>query len=991
MTLIRTRLKLLTLSAIVLLFLQLSACRNREAADPGRSADDPLSTFELVPGFSMELIAGEPLITDPVAMTIDEYGRMYVVEMSGMPLDRSGIGKVILLSDTSHDGKMDKRTVFADSLIMPSGVMRWKNGIIVTDPPLVYYMEDKDGDGRADVREVMLAGFDTSNLEGNVNNPIYGMDNWIYLASSSGIRGGNIHFPDRPRMKLREGNVRFRPDQRLIEPLAGRTQYGHTFDEWGNHFMLNNHYHIFHEVIQSRYLERNPDLVVGRATQLMPDHSEVFSIAENPEYQMLTEIGVFTSACGLTAYTGGAFPEGYNTNVMFVAEPASNILHVDRLIDSGVTYNAKRIFERKEFLASRDPYSRLVNMYVGPDGALYVADFYRQVIEGPEFMSEEVKSRINLYNGNDKGRIYRITAEGAGPAGWTDRLTLGDETNEQLVGYLDNRNSWWRINAQRLLVQRNAGDAVPALGRMAKSNSPVGRIHALWTLQGLNRLSPDLILSALEDPVPGVRINAIKLAEQHLSSDKRLSAALLGMQRDDDPKVRFQLVCALGFLNSPAADSVRLQLLFRDLNDKWMQVAALSANSSQAPSLLEGVLARFDPSVDAYASLVQMLAGIIAKRQGVTAVKQLVRRATAEADSAGFRWRAALLEGLADGLNNRKSGLTGFDNERKLLVRTALENRSAPLRKSARRLLGVTGIPSGEEERAAMQKAEIIGANTGLSQEERAGAIDFIALGDPAAHEAFLKSLVQPRIPVMVQLAAIRTMGRIKGEEVTKYLLEKWPSLTPELRVEAINGFLLSDARVKMLLDKVEAGEINKGSISWHQSVQLRSEGEQMNRARVLLTETDVSRKDVIGQYEEALTMKGNAVNGKKVYQQNCAVCHQMAGKAGRTFGPDLGTVHAWPLADILTNILDPNKSIALGYDLWTVKLNNGTSVQGIISAETPTAITLATAEGEIKNIARDDIESLSTLNMSAMPVDLEQKINKQQMADLLTYLKNVQ
>ena len=179
---------------VIILLTFATGCKDKPVAALSKSEEEALSTFKLLPGFRLELVAAEPLIVDPVAMTIDESGRMYVVEMAGMPLNKTGLGKVILLSDTSSDGKMDKRTVFADSLIMPSGIMRWKKGVIVTDPPKVYYLEDTDANGVADIKNIMLAGFDTSNLEGNVNNPIYGLDNWIYLASSPGIKGGNIHY-----------------------------------------------------------------------------------------------------------------------------------------------------------------------------------------------------------------------------------------------------------------------------------------------------------------------------------------------------------------------------------------------------------------------------------------------------------------------------------------------------------------------------------------------------------------------------------------------------------------------------------------------------------------------------------------------------------------------------------------------------------------------------------------------------------------------------
>src|SRR5665647_91781 len=458
-------------------------CANKVISPFSKKAEAALSTFELEPGFKIELVASEPLIRDPVAMTIDEYGRMYVVEMPGVPFDKSGIGKVLLLTDTNGDGKMDKSTVFADSLILPTGVMRWKKGIIVTDPPNVYYMEDTNGDGKADIKQTMLTGFDTSNLEANVNNPLYGLDNWIYLADLPVGKGNGIFYAnDSNGIRLPESSVRFRPDQHLLESLSGKTQFGQTFDAWGNHLMVNNSNHIYQEVIGAGYLRRNPDLIVSDATQSLANHWEVYGITKNPEYQMLTNVGIFTSACGLTAYLGGAFPEKYNNNVTFVAEPVSNVIHVDRLEPDGVTFKANRIREHKEFLASTDPYCRMVNTYVGPDGALYVIDFYREVIEGPEFMSEDVLKKVNLYNGTDKGRIYRVSASGAAPAKWTNGLHLGEATDDKLVEKLDDKNIWWRINAQRLLVDRNSDKAISSLTKMCQNpKASMGRLHALWT------------------------------------------------------------------------------------------------------------------------------------------------------------------------------------------------------------------------------------------------------------------------------------------------------------------------------------------------------------------------------------------------------------------------------------------------------------------------------------------------------------------------------
>ena len=522
---------------LLLLFglLLMEGCHNKPVSPFSKSAEEALSTFELQPGFKIELVATEPLVTDPVDMEIDENGKMYVVEMKGVPSDKSGTGSVKILTDTNGDGLLDKSTVFADSLLMPSSIMRWKKGLLVTDPPNVLYFEDTDGNNVADIKNVMLTGFDSSDLESNVNSPVYGLDNWIYLGNG-GTSGSNIYYPGKPNSpylpdNAREHMIRFRPEQNELEMLSGRTQFGHTFDAWGNHFMVSNDNHIFQEVIHEQYLKRNPDLLVSNAEQSISDHgsaAEVYPITRNPENQLLTDVGVFTSACGITCYLGGAFPAEFNSNTSFVAEPAQNLVHVDHLQEKGATFSASRVLKNKEFLASTDPYFRPVNFYIGPDGALYVVDFYRQFIEGPEFMDEEVVRSANLYNGTDKGRIYRISATGAAAATWMKKMDLGKATNEQLVEKLADVNIWWRLNAQRLLLDRNAKDAVPALIRMMQTGtSPLGRLHALWTLEGMNEINTGLIIHALADKDPGVRENAIRIAEIHINSSPAVVPALL--------------------------------------------------------------------------------------------------------------------------------------------------------------------------------------------------------------------------------------------------------------------------------------------------------------------------------------------------------------------------------------------------------------------------------------------------------------------------------
>ena len=994
----------------IISIMSISSCGHKTGKDSTAvEAKDALSTYQVADGFKIEMIASEPLISDPVDMAIDEYGRMYVVEMHGYPLDRSGTGKIILLADSNGDGIMDKRTVFAEDLELPDGIMRWEKGVLVTDAPNVLYLEDTNGDGQSDVRDTVLTGFSLTNPQHNVNNPVYGLDNWIYLAHQGAVstekykeefgdEGSEIIFPSSPDSvglpKNANGlSVRFRPGQKEIEMMASNCQFGHTFDEWGHWFGCNNSNQGYQEVIANRYFKRNPALPVSDATQSMSDHlnaPEVFPTTIHPDRQLLSGVGVMTSGSGLTAYLGGDFPAPYNKNVTFIAEPVYNLVHVDLLKDSGASFIASRILEHKEFLSSTDAWARPVNSYVGPDGALYVLDYYRKVIESPEWMSDEAIAAGGLYAGSDKGRIFRITPTDAKPADWTKGLKLGDASDDELIEYLANKNNWWSINAQRLLVDRNDKKSIPGLIRMAKNTSShLGRLHALWTLEGMGALDPSVIIEALKDTVAGVRENAIRLAELHMASAPQLIEALLNLQTDPNPKVRFQLLLTLGFVNTPQVVEARTKLLFEDINDKWVQIAALSAGS-ETSSLLNVVLERFRPEIPAYSSLVQRLTSMIGTTGDANDIYQLIKKATATTDDKNIKSHVAILEGLSRGLKNRKSPLIIPPNLQKMLVRTFFENNSSQIRNASYHVLKVKGISEQALKDRSIEKALSIVKDSAQKADRRADAIDFLSLGDPSSYVAILEKLLVPQEPSVVQLAAVRTLDLEPGIMVSQYIIQQWPELTPEIRNAAIKIFLGKPERVNLLLTAMEQGLILPNSVSFNSSVGLMMQTDPTlrNRARAIFTRSKEEGKKVNEKYREALKLTGDPVKGRAVYAQNCAICHQVRGEMGLGIGPDLGTVHNWTKEDIMANILDPNLSISAGFDLWNVELNTGESVQGIIKSETPTAITLVNSGKPDRTINRQEIRSLKTANVSAMPSGLEKNIDQQQMADLLSFLR---
>jgi len=324
-------------AALLMCSLGLAALAARQSSEPPYTPADSMRTFQLEPGFRIQVAASEPDIQSPVAMDIDEQGRWFVVEMPGYPLDVAPTGKVKLLEDTDGDGRPDRTSVFADNLVLPHGVMRWKRGILVAAAPDIIYFEDTDGDRRADVRRVVLTGFAFSNPQHTVNSPLYGLDNWIYLAHQGaagatfykelfGDRGKPLRFPERPDVAPvppRDRTVRFRPDAWQVEPIAGESQFGHTFDAYGRYFGNDNSHHLWHEVIAARYLQRNPHLPVRAVMRDIPEHgaaARVFPITRRPNFELLTEAGEFTSASAPTAYLGGAWPGAFEGSMKFYGE-----------------------------------------------------------------------------------------------------------------------------------------------------------------------------------------------------------------------------------------------------------------------------------------------------------------------------------------------------------------------------------------------------------------------------------------------------------------------------------------------------------------------------------------------------------------------------------------------------------------------------------------------------------------------------------------------
>ncbi len=647
-------------------------------------------TFHTQSGFHLDLLAAEPLTTDPVAIAYDEDGRAWVVEMSDYPYtDKANdvawqdskndlpLGKVRILEDTDGDGDFDTSTIFARDLSWPTGIALFKGGAYIAATPDIWYLKDTDGDRQADVREKVFTGFRKYNVQAVMNNLAWGLDHKVYGAGSS--NGGTIQSPGQPAASpivLSRNDYLFDPNSRQFEAISGGARFGNSFDDWGNRFLCNIRNPIQQVLLPSRYLKRNPWLVAPAAVQDVAEAGDTLPVYRTspPEpWRTLraeryladskstvprseTNQGYFTSSSGITIYRGSAYPPEFRGNA-FVGEVAGNLIHRQALTPAGVTFTSRRTEENQEFLTSDDNWFRPVNFVNAPDGTLHVLDMYRETIEHPWSIPDDIKALVDLESGRDRGRIYRLT-----PPGFQTPKPpkLGRAASAELVPHLDHPNAWHRETAHRLLFERQDLSVVAAVRSLARSGSPLGRLHALWTLEGLGQISADDLLAALGDASAGLREHAVRLSESRLGQSKALLSRMAELARDPEKRVRFQVAFSLGEVQDPLATQALRELVARDADDAWMRVAILSSLADNAGEVLAQLLNDSPLSDDAGQRLVRrQLAVCVGARKNESDVRKVFQALSQATRSPGNRPAAlSVLAGLGEGLKRSRGSLS---------------------------------------------------------------------------------------------------------------------------------------------------------------------------------------------------------------------------------------------------------------------------------------------------------------------------------------------
>ena len=576
--------------------------------DPPSSPQESLSKIHIRDGFRVELFASEPQIADPVEMIFDQHGRIFVVEMPDYPykpdVDKAN-SRVRMLEDQDGDGVIDQSVIFADGLMEATSILPWKDGLIVTSAPDILYLKDTDGDGKADSKEVLFTGFFDQNPETQITNLRYGVDNWIYAANFG--KEGTISSPlapDHPTVDVLRADFRFRLDPIRFEAAAGPTQFGHTQDDWGHRFVTMNTVHLRHLVIPHKYLAGNPLMEQYTAlANTYQDSTHMYQLTPPPHWRAVRtarrqkrydEQGSgriewaedhFTGCSGSTFYLADGFPEAFYGSV-FTGDVAGNLVHRDMVkqLKSSPTFHTMRPPDEQdhEFLASTDSWFRPANFAIGPDGMLYVIDMYRQHIETPLSIPEDLKREMDFYAGDDMGRIYRVVPEAYKGEKW-QLPNLEIASSEELVDYLAHKNIWYRLNAQRLLVERQDVSVSKKLREMVKTHPmPQARLHALYTLDGIGELDEFLLMSTLQDSVAGVRENAIKLSGKYPVTYRSMAHCLV----DTSATVVLQAILNIGETTTIKNRALHhANYTIDHFEDPWYRLAILSIQNTAKKAL----------------------------------------------------------------------------------------------------------------------------------------------------------------------------------------------------------------------------------------------------------------------------------------------------------------------------------------------------------------------------------------------------------------------
>lgn len=928
--------------------------------EPPLSPEESAKKWHVREGYRVELVAAEPVVLDPVAFDWDEQGRLWVIEMADYPLGMDGNGKaggrVVRLEDTDSDGRYDKRHVIVSDLSYPTGILTWREGVIVTAAPDIFFISP-DG-----TKKVLYTGFSIGNQQLRVNGLRWGMDGWVYCAAGAHHGGYNKGTQIEckltgEKIDLGSRDFRFKPDTGEFDPQSGPSQFGRARDDWGHWFGVQNSFPLWHYVLQDHYLRRNPHVIPPDPIhQLFPRNPPVYPASSSEKrFHSFDQAGRFTSACGIEIYRDKVLFDDGKTHA-FTCEPFHNVVQHHLLEDEGVTFKAVRdpAESKMDFLASEDRWCRPVMVRTGPDGALWVADMYRYMIEHPQWLPQNGKEELlpHYREGDDKGRIWRVVKDHVKSA------------PVRGYGLLASLNGWSRDKAQMTL---SWSDSLMALNRAVPSpSSPQTKAQVYWLMLGKGMLGEKDCLKLLDDESPRVREQALQMAEKlewKADEASALQKALAKLVDDQDAKVRLQLACSLGEFRDLNLEPVMLRLFERDSSDPIMLGALLSSAQKYLPAL-----SRHAPS-SAFSQLASM---------------------------AIHAWDEDALRNLCDQMMIHNEFTQSFVPRLRLLHKflLAAQSQNTTIREMQARaqdrwLVSLLDTLMNDHFNTAMT-IPWDWKEASLDDLTAMGEITVMVPGrENEGREMLGNWLRNSRTPL--QEAAIAVLGRHPTEQTDQLLLEKLPSATPAMKQALITALLSHDDGSLRLLNVLKNGQLQSTGLmdAATQTRLLKHPKKEIAKlaAKVFADSTSASRAAVVEKFKPALKLQGDAARGKTVFASVCISCHKLDG-VGLELGPDLRSVAQHDAEKLLNSILDPSAIIEPGFMAYHCTLKSGEQLYGVIATETSASLTLKMAGNITKSVLRNDVASLKSTGISLMPEGLEAAMTPQSLADLIAYLK---
>jgi putative membrane-bound dehydrogenase-like protein len=961
------------------------------------SPQESMKHLSVPGGFAIELFAAEPDIVRPITLTWDNRGRAWLALSVDYPNNRQpegqGNDRIVILEDTKGTGRADKVTVFADKLSIPTSMVHANGGLIVAQAPHILFLQDTDGDGKADVCKVLFTGFRTYDTHAGPSNLRLGHDGWIYAtvgyAGFSGTVGNKYH-------KFSQGVFRFKADGSELEFLGSSSNntWGLGLGEAGELFYSTaNGEQSVHLAIPNRYFEGVRGLL-GKGTARMFDYTKIHPLAA---IRQVDWHGGFTAAAGHAVYTARAFPQSFWNRIAFICEPTGHLVHMCLLEKKGTAYVTH---DRFNLLASTDEWAAPILAEVGPDGAVWVIDWYNYIVQHNPTPLGFKTGKGNAYETplRDKkhGRIYRIRdAKAAAPR----PLDLTKLTPQELVAVLKNDNQFWRLRAQWRLVERGKQDVLPQLAALLTDEKVDGTgenlpaFHALWTMKllgafdGSDKQNQSAAERALKHASPGVRRAALGVLPRTAESVRAVLAAKL--LEDPEPLVRREALLALSEMPpSDEAGAAVYRALRAPANakDRWLPVAVLCAAARHDAGFLTAALAGKDNS-----AAVRAVMRTVAEHQarGAEAVAPLLGKLK----TAAVPDALAVLEGLEKGWPKGKAPQLDAAAKADLSALMGQLDRAGQLQLAT--LARRWGLGGEFTKALAGLHKRLLGEvlNAELPEETRIEAVRKVVQMQPEAAE-LQKLLGQLNVQASPTFAAavLDAVGQVNAPELSTMLLARWGRLTPKLQKQALGVLLQRPQWSQDLLAALETNKVSATDLTLEQGQALASHPDDAiaKRAKALLARGGAlpspDRQKVLDELLPLTEQKGDVVRGREVFKNNCAKCHRH-GDLGELIGPNLSGFAVHPKSKILTEIIDPNRSVEGNYRQYQVVLQSGRVLNGLLAAETKTAIELVDSEAKRHTLLREDIDKLIATPKSIMPEGFEKTLTKADIVDLLEFL----